>query len=1003
VEEQMVRIGHYLIIAGIIVAQLRGAIVHKDLMALQPLRFEENRGQIASGARFIARGPNYLLEIHAGENRLTWTETNSKRAGTVRTRLVGANRNAQLEGREALDAHTSYFQGASQAGWRPAVPNYGRVQASGVYPGVDLVFYGASGKLEYDFVVKPGANPRSIQFDLDDVPNVSIAPDGDLVLQSAAGDVHWKKPLIYQTVGDTQRVIPGGFKRIGKRRIGFQIGRYDTSHALIIDPVMNYATYYGGAGNEAPRAIGTDAAGNVYIAGETTTQALPTTKGVVQPTYGGETISPFTGDAFIAKFTPSGSLLYVTYLGGSADDLATSMAVDSAGNAYITGYTNSPNFPTTAGVFQPSFAGYGGNSCNRLGDAFVAKLNPSGTQLIYSTYLGGSLDDAGAAIAIDAAGNAYVAGATLSTNFPVTPGVVQAKFAGGGGEPPRPDCLYSPYVDSGDAFVAKLNPTGSQLLFSTYLGGRYDDAALAIAIDSFSNVYVAGATLSPDLPVTPGVFQNTFHGTDPQNEYFHYGDGFITKLNSTATALLYSTYLGGIGDDIIWSVAVDGQGYAYVAGSTSSEDFPVTSQAVQSTYGGYIALPFLVVQLIGDGFVARINPTGTALAYSTYLGGANNDVAYAVAVDSAGLMYVTGSTDSQNFPVTPDAFRSALYGDGGQSPYFPIGDGFFTIINPNSTTPVYSTYFGGSMDDQFGGMTFDLSGNVWLVGNTMSTNLPVTAKTAAQLVYGGYRPVAGPSAILGDAMLAEFTSLPAALEPAISPNGIVNGASFQPGIVSNSWATILGHNLASQTANWDNSIVNGQLPTALGGVKVTIGGQNAYLNYVSPGQINLIVPNVGSGTVPVVVTNSAGTIVPVDVSSNLIGPAFFPWPNNQVVATRQDFSLAAQNGSLGGPTVPAKPGDVIILWGTGFGPTTPAAPVGAVTPSNQSYATATLPTVTIDNISATVYGAALAPGFAALYQVAIQVPTSLGDGNWPIQATIGGVQSPSGTILTVQQ
>ncbi len=997
----MYRLAQCLIIAGSISAQLGGAILHKDFMAMQPLRFEENHGQISSSARFIARGPNYLLEIQAAENRLTWTETKSERMATVRTRLVGANRNARLEGRELLDEQTSYFLGASQREWHPAVLNYGRVQASEVYPGVDLVFYGASGKLEYDFVIQPGANPRSIQLDLDGVPEVSIAPDGDLVLRSAGGEVRWNKPFIYQTVGENRKVITGGFKRIGKHRIGFQIGHYDASRALIIDPVvMNYATYFGGSGNEAPRAIGTDAAGNVYIAGETSTLALQTTKGVVQPTYGGETMSPNMGDAFIAKFTPAGSLVYVTYLGGSGDDLAGSIAVDPAGNAYVTGYTNSTNFPTTAGVVQPSFAGLGGNSCNRLGDAFVAKLNPSGTQLIYSTYLGGSLDDAGAAIAIDAAGNAYIGGVTRSTDFPVTPGVVQAKYAGGGGEPPRPDCLEQPAIDTGDGFVAKLNPTGSQLLFSTYLGGEYDDAALAIAIDASSNVYVAGATLSLDFPVTPGVFQNSFHGSDQQNEYFHYGDAFIAKLNSTATTLLYSTYLGGVGDDIAYSVVVDGQANAYVAGSTSSPDFPVTSQAVQAAYGGYIGLPFLIDQNIGDAFVARLSPDGSSLLYSTYLGGANNDQAYAVAVDSAGLMYVTGSTDSQNFPVTANAFQYAWRGDGGQDPYLPIGDGFFTVINPNSTTPVYSTYFGGTMDDVFAGMSFDPSGNIWLVGNTVSTNLPVTAKTAAQPGYGGYRTADG---VQGDAMLAEFTGLPAALEPAISVNGVVNGASFQPGVVPNSWATILGHNLAPQTANWDNAIVNGQLPTFLGGVRVTIGGQNAYLNYVSPGQINLIVPNVGAGPLPVVVTNSAGTIVPVDVISSVAGPAFFPWPDNQVVATRQDFTYAAKNGTLGATTVPAAPGDVIILWGTGFGPTTPATPVGVVTPSDQTYSTSTLPTVTIDNIPATVYGAALAPGFAGLYQVAIQVPSSLGNGDWPIQATIAGVQSPAGTILTVQQ
>src|ERR1700678_4432618 len=378
-------------IAGLIVGQLPGAILKKDLMAMQPLRFEENRGQNSSNAAFVARGPHYSLEIQAGENRLTWDESASKQRGMVRTRLAGANRSDPLEGIDPLEAHSNYFLGASQAQWHTGVANYGKVQARGVYPGVDLVFYGASGKLEYDFVVKPGANPRLIQLDVDGSPDVSIAPDGDLVLHGGAGEVRWKKPLIYQMVGQDRKIVAGGFKFLGKRRIGFQIAKYDASRALIIDPVMNYATYYGGSGNEVGRAVGTDAAGNIYIAGETSTPDLAITKGVVQPTYGGQTTDSYTGDVFVAKLTSSGSLVYVTYLGGSADDIATSLAVDANGNVYVTGMTNSKNFPTTAGVLQPSFGGMGGETCNPLGDAFVAKLNPSGTQLIYSTYLGGAL------------------------------------------------------------------------------------------------------------------------------------------------------------------------------------------------------------------------------------------------------------------------------------------------------------------------------------------------------------------------------------------------------------------------------------------------------------------------------------------------------------------------------------------------------------------------------------------------------------------------------------
>lgn len=985
----MHRVALYLT-AGTIVAQLHGGVQHKDLLALQPLHFEEN--QVSSAAGFVARGPHYLLEVQAGGNRLTWTDTTSKRTSTVLTRLVGANRNARLEGREPLEAHSSYFLGAFQADWRPAVPNYGRVQASEVYPGVDLLFYGASGKLEYDFVVKPGGNPRSIQLDFDGIPNISIARDGDLVLKSAAGEVHWKRPVIYQTVDGDRKVIAGAFKLISKRRIGFQIDQYDASRALIIDPVMNYATYYGGGGNEDSRAIGTDSSGNVYIAGETSSQGLKTTPGVLQPTYGGETTDNYTGDAFIAKFTPAGSLVYITYLGGSADDLVSSMAVDANGNVYVTGMTNSPNFPTTKGVLQQKFAGLGGNSCNRLGDAFVAKLNPSGTQLIYSTYLGGSLDDAGTAIAIDAAGNAYVAGATLSDDFPVTPGVVQSRPAGAGGQAGDPQCNGAPQVETGDAFVAKLNPSGSQLLFATYLGGYQDDAALAIAIDSSSNVYVAGATLSSNFPITAGAFQKTFQGVDPQNEFLHYGDGFITKLNSTATALLYSTFLGGAGDDIIDSITVDAQGDAYVAGSTSSTDFPVTAKAVQPTYGGYYNLPFLVEQLLGDAFVTELNPTGTALSYSTYLGGANNDVAYALAVDAAGLIYVAGSTDSPEaaippFPVTPDAFQSTWGGDGGQGTYWPIGDGFFTIINPNLTKPVYSTYFGGSMDDQFMGVAFDPSGNLWVVGNTMSYNLPVTANSAAQKAYGGFR---SSDCDKGDVMLVEFTGLPSATTPPPSVASVLNGASFGTAAVApGSLVTVFG-NFPGVTTT---SAPGLPLPNTLGGASVTINGSPAPLNFVNATQINTQVPwDAALGPATAVVTAGVVASTPFQFTVGATGPGIFTYGANLAVAQNDNYSLNSSSD-------PAAVGSFIILYMTGGGAVDATIPTGAASPSAPVASVTASSSATIGGKAADVLFLGMAPYFVGIVQADVKIP-ELSTGTYPVVVTVGGVQS-NGAMVSV--
>jgi uncharacterized protein (TIGR03437 family) len=302
----------------------------------------------------------------------------------------------------------------------------------------------------------------------------------------------------------------------------------------------------------------------------------------------------------------------------------------------------------------------------------------------------------------------------------------------------------------------------------------------------------------------------------------------------------------------------------------------------------------------------------------------------------------------------------------------------------------------------FGGAIDGTDNNYFLQVDTTNPASPtITASAATASV--NYTRVAGTMLYAPTDTGFQIYSIPNSVAPSISANGILNGASFQPGTVSNSWATIKGVNLSTVTDSWDNFIVNGKLPTALDGVSVTMGGKPAYVEYVSPTQINLLAPNVAPGPTVVTVRTVIGTSSTFTVTVGAEGPAFFGWPNNQVVATRQDFSLAAQAGTFSGvTTVPAKPGDTIILWGTGFGPTTPAAPVGMETPSDQTYSTSTLPTVTVDNVSATVYGAALAPGFVGLYQVAIQVPSSLADGNWPVVATIEGVSSPSGIVLTVQ-
>ena len=508
----MFRFSQLLLTFSLIGAFLSAGVTSKaTLFQHQPLRFEQNRGQAPGRYQYVARGPNYRLSIDRDGNELNWVNPQTKTAATIRTRFAGTNPRASVQGMDLLAARTNYFFGSQAADWRTDIANYSKVRIAGIYRGMDLVFHGNSGQVEYDFVVAPGADPRAIQFRIDGAKRIAIDTSGALVLSTQAGEIRWNAPSIYQEDGTR---IEGRFELASRGRVRFRIASYDRSRALVIDPTLGYASYFGGSGNDWARAIAADNAGNIYIAGISSSPALHVTAGAAQTTYGGESIDNVTGDGFVAKFNSSGALLWSTFLGGNADDAVFGLAVDGAGNAYVTGFTNSPDFPVTQGVLQGKFGGFGGNYCNRFGDAFVAKINPAGTQLLYSTFLGGSLDDAGAAITIDSSGNAYVAGGTLSKDFPVTTGVVQTSFAGFGLQADRPNCSDSPAFNTGDAFVAKVNPTATKLMWSTYLGGSADDAALAIAIDGSQNVYVAGATLSPDFP-TQNPLQSRFGGTDP--------------------------------------------------------------------------------------------------------------------------------------------------------------------------------------------------------------------------------------------------------------------------------------------------------------------------------------------------------------------------------------------------------------------------------------------------------------------------------------------------------
>lgn len=636
---------------------------------------------------------------------------------SLRMRLEGANPSPRLLAVEKLPGKSNYFIGNDPKKWRTNVPNYAKVKYQDVYPGVDLVYYGNQGQLEYDFVIAPGADPRAIRLEIEGSKKVKLDDRGDLVVDLGDGEVRFHKPVVYQPAKSGRSTVAGRQLRSAtddgpkgphakgeyvleaNHQVRFQISPYDPTKPLIIDPVLRYSTYLGGSGDETGangmQNIAVDPAGNGYIGGVTDSVDFPVTAGAFQTKFAGggpNTQCGIAGDAFVTKVNANGdAVVYSTYLGGSSDDCGEGIAVDSTGHAYIAGETLSTDFPVTAGVFQPDC-----KSCsNGLADTFAAKLSRDGSALVYSTYIGGSDWDGVPMIAVDHSGNMYIQGSTSSVDFPTTKGAFQITCAA---------CAKG----SLNTYVTKLNPEGTALVYSTYLGGSTEEICGAqIAVDSAGSVYVDGIAFSADFPTTPGAFQTALVAGGP--------DAFVTKLNPVGTALAYSTFLGGSGMEFVSGIAVDHAMNAYVTGPTSSSDFPTTPGAFQTSYSGGLE----------DVFVTKINPSGTGLVYSTYLGGSGDDVGAGLAVDSDGNAYVGGFTSSSDFP-TLKAFQPA--NAGGY-------DAFVTELNADGNALAYSTYLGGSGNEVVGGIAFDFRRNVYVQGWTTSSDF--LAVNPVQPQFGG--------------------------------------------------------------------------------------------------------------------------------------------------------------------------------------------------------------------------------------------------------------------------
>jgi hypothetical protein len=683
-----------------------------------PLSFEANRGQADPAVKFLAHGPaSSLLLTDSGAvfafanhgpspadhgahlQRLAAKLIASgasavpkaapeRKPSVLRMQLDGARTSGPITGEDALPGTANYFIGNDPAQWRSEIPTFAKVRYTGIYPGIDLVFYGNQQQLEYDFVVVPHADASRIRLHFDGARNIAVAANGDLDIGMDSRSIRFHKPTVYQRIGGEVHPVEGSFELSSAHTVGFRLGAYDHAEQLVIDPVLAYSTYVGGGWVEA---LAVDDAGEAVISG-VGFGGIATTPGAF------ETKDPIAveGDpVYVAKLNAEGTgLIFATYLQGKAaydiDSWAYGVGVDREGNVYVAGQTDLSDFPTTKDAFMAK-------KPHAQVTGFVSKLNAEGTKLIYSTYLGGSkpaapgkhASDALYGLAVDAAGHAYVTGVTWSSDFPTTPGAYQRKLKPGN---TRISCT-----------VSKLNLDGSGLDYATYLGGSWVDMCRAIAIDREGNATVGGFTESEDYPVTARAVPRKVTGMA--------GDGMVSKLNADGTKLLYSTYLGGSSalDEVV-RIADDPAGNVYVLGSTASTDFPTTPGVYQRHVDtGSIS-----------AFVAKFTAEDTSLSYATYLG---ESWVYptGIAADSSGDAYITGDGAKGRYPITQGAFLTAAYEEGSVA--------FLTELNRTGSALKYSTFLGGSQGGECGcaeAVAIGADGDVYLAGRTYSPDFPVT-------------------------------------------------------------------------------------------------------------------------------------------------------------------------------------------------------------------------------------------------------------------------------------
>ena len=943
-----------------------------------PLVFEANEGQADPEVRYLGHMPKGTVWLNGREAVL------GSDSGVLRIGFEGGNLKPQVQAEDALPGRANYLIGNDRSQWHTDVPLFGKVRYAGVWQGIDVVFYGNPNDLEFDLAVAPGADPNKIRLRYTGASKIGLDPAGDLMITVGGHEIRQHAPHIYQG----KKTVAGRYVVSGRNRVKFEIADFDKSKPIVIDPVMTYATFWGGSSYETATRTALDAQGNVVIAGVTFSRGYPT----VNASYNNS--NPAGEAAFMAKFNPAGatpgsSIIFSTYFGGfTAGVYATGMVLDSSGDIFLAGVSGATDLPVSSNAYQPK-ASY--TECVNLvvnkqavtycGNAFVSKFSPNADHLMYSTYLGGEEYDVALSLAVDSKGNAYVAGQTTSHTFPLQQ-AFQTQLPG-----------------NNNGFLTKLSPDGSAVLYSTYLGGKTYDYINSVAVDASGLVYVVGVANSPNFPVTPNAYSASLKGPNM--------DGFLAKFDLTksgAASLLYSTYLGAQGGDTsINGVVADSAGNMYAAGNTFSPNFPVTAGAFQTTFGS-AAADAKAANTSSDAFVLKFNPSaqGAAqLVYSTFLGGEFSDVASAIAMDSSGRIAVAGYTNSDNFPETPDAFDccySIQTAANGAAP----ATGFWArldLTKSGSDALLYSSLLGGNNGtDQMFAVALSPSGNLAAVsGSTGSADTPVTA--AAYQSKGGSQ---------GVVYVAVFDLTTAG--PAI--HSTTNAASFAPKNFSPGMVfSVFGSGLGPQQAMGPQLDSNGRVATNVGGTQILIGGYAAPILYTSDTQVNAVVPyeldptKITGGVFMQAIYNGVrGAVYQVGIVPT--APGIF------VISSDGQGAIINNDGSINGASNPAPKGSYIQVYATGEGQTNPPGIDGHIAVESVADLARPVAPVSISIGGVTVPSSAIAYAGVApqdvegVFQVTVQIPSNVPSGPNPIVITMGtganAVSSQSGVTVAVQ-